>query len=73
MSYRFDISFRRTASRWGLYSRTISNGRGPALLRAYIADIVVAARSSEDVNKVLNVLGKGGILRSWGRNRPSQA
>jgi hypothetical protein len=40
------LGFKRTESDWGLYYRTKSKDRGPALLLAYGYDIVVAAQSS---------------------------
>jgi hypothetical protein len=50
------LGFKRTESDWGLYYRTKSKDRGPALLLAYVDDIVVAAESSQEIDEVMKGL-----------------
>jgi hypothetical protein len=54
------LGFKRTESDWGLYYRTKSKNRGPALLLAYVDDIVVAAESSQEIDEVMK-----GLSRRW--------
>jgi hypothetical protein len=54
------LGFKRTESDWGLYYRTGSKDRGPALLLAYVDDIVVAAQSNAEINEVMK-----GLARRW--------
>jgi hypothetical protein len=54
------LGFMRTESGLGLYYRTKSKDRGPALLLAYVDDIVVAAESSREIDEVMN-----GLSRRW--------
>jgi hypothetical protein len=41
------LEFKRTESDWGLYYRTGSKDRGPALLLAYVDDIIVTAQTTQ--------------------------
>jgi hypothetical protein len=50
------LGFKRTESDWGLYYRTKSKDRGPALLLAYVDDIVVAAETSREIDEVMKGL-----------------
>jgi hypothetical protein len=54
------LGFNRAESNWGLYHRTCSKDRGPVILLAYVGDIVVAARSSEEIDEV-----KKGLSQRW--------
>jgi hypothetical protein len=51
------LVFKRTESNRGLYYRTVSKDPGPALLLVYVDDIVVAARSSAEIDEVMKGLG----------------
>ena len=46
--------FRRLKSEWGLYYRPASKSQEFVLLLAYVDDIVVAARSTEEVTEVMS-------------------
>jgi hypothetical protein len=50
------LGFKRTESDWGLYYRTKSKDRGPALLLAYVDDIVVAAKTRREIDEVMKGL-----------------
>jgi hypothetical protein len=53
------LGFKRTESDWGLYYRTGSKDRGPALLLAG-DDIVLAAQSKAEIDEVMK-----GLRRPW--------
>jgi hypothetical protein len=50
------LGFKHTESDWGLYYRTKSKDRGPALLLTYVDDIVVAAESSQEIDEAMKSL-----------------
>jgi hypothetical protein len=57
------LGLKRTESDWGLYYRTGSKDRGPALLLAYVDDIVVAAQTNAEINEVMKRLAR--LRRRW--------
>jgi hypothetical protein len=54
------LGFKRTESDWGLYYLTKTRDRGPALLLAYVDDIVVAAETRKEIDEVMK-----GLSRRW--------